>query len=818
MPSHLTRVVFRSIIANEPLLYRGCRQRALRPSVITQNGARVLSQSQRRTFFGGLFKSQRKIKKMDIPTGLETMAELIHAQRTSARPPTDKELAEAFKSFFVTKKGALEDFHIELAYDTFVHLLKSTEETGEQWFTKEELLGVVNEMLQQSRRPETGGKPHVQFGTALLDQIEKMEGSLGTADKSEVQSASTELSKADGPGLLFKQKLITLLCMYGSASLAREIVQKDYSNYASLPDSRDKVIIRNLWNLVLVGAAREHDKGELEKTAEMFEKSSVPLTDFAQASLVSIFAERQQLETAKRWYLHATVPQDKRPGRQAVFARRIHTALLKTCALSNDLAFGHEIVASLTKDELPDKEAWDAIFLWSAALGKGVDEIDRMMNVMVRRTEEAQSPIHPDVDTINLLVEFAMSKQDPYSAERYISLGEKRAIMPDEKTYTMQMQYRLSIKDIDGAKAAYYNLQGDFKGSKASVAAVNELVQALCESKQQNYDDIMAIVDDMHEKKALLTPETVAKLCILHLRRVEIHDAMDLLQVHAYQFSPEQRAVISKALCAFILDGKNSTADAWDAYQILRNVFTETPREDRIKLMNEFFARDRSDMACHVFFHMRNHTAESHQANRDVYIAAFTGFARCTDAESLELVNNQLKLEFRVEMNTKLRNALMYAHATCGNNRKALELWREICESKEGPSYNSIAIAFRSCEGIHWGDQHAKSIWARLKEQDVEIDKQIFTAYLSAIARNFLHDEALALVETVEEEYGYKPDFYILSNWYNTTINMEKQSRVEAWIKERHPDVWKQMEAVGHWVAMDGFGYKQLNIDRNLEP
>jgi hypothetical protein len=177
--------------------------------------------------------------------------------------------------------------------------------------------------------------------------------------------------------------------------------------------------------------------------------------------------------------------------------------------------------------------------------------------------------------------------------------------------------------------------------------------------------------------------------------------------------------------------------------------------------MNEFFARNRSDMACHVFFHMRNHTAESHQANREVYIAAFTGFARCMDAESLELVNNQLKLEFRVEMDTKLRNALMLAHAACGNNKKALEFWREICESKEGPSYNSIAIAFRSCEGMPWGDQHAKSIWARLKEQDIEIDKKIFTAYLSAIARNFLHDEALALVETVEDEYGFAPDFYM---------------------------------------------------------
>jgi hypothetical protein len=760
MPSsHLTRVVFRSIIANEPLLYRGCRQRALRPSVITQHGARALPQSQRRTFFGGLFKTQRKIKKMDIPSGLETMSELAHAQRTSARPPKDKDLAEAFKSFFVTKKGPLEDFHIGLAYNTFEYLLEHPQEGGAQWFTRQELLALVDELINPRRRPETGGKPHVQFGTALIDQITKMEATEGAVKETETTPESAKLSKEEELHLVIRPKLVELLCLYGATLKAREIATKHYNKYLHETDAKKKKVTRDIWNRVLIGAVRENNPGEMAETTELFKNSSVPLTDFTQSVLVSILSDRRELDAAKFWYSHLVVAQNSQKERTASVSRTTYTALLKACALCGDLTFGHEVVAGLTKGRIPDKKGWDAIFLWSAALGKGVDEVERMMNVMIRRTEEAQAPIYPDIDTINLLVEFAMSKEDPYSAERYIAMGEKRGIMPDEQTYTMQMQYRLSVKDIDGARAAYYNLQGDFKGSEASVAAVNELIQVLCESKQHHYDDIMAIVDDLHERKARFAPETVAKLCILHLRRVEIHDAMDLLQVHAYQFSPDQRAVIALSLRDFILDGGNSTADAWDAYQILRNTFQETSREDRIRLMNEFFSRNRSDMACHVFFHMRNHTAESHQANRDVYIAAFTGFARCADAESLELVNNQLKLELKVEMNTKLRNALMLAHASCGTNKKALEIWKEICESKEGPSYNSIAIAFRSCEGMPWGDQHAKSIWARLKEQDIEIDKNIFIAYLSAIARNFLHDEALALVETVEEEYGYKPDF-----------------------------------------------------------
>ena len=60
-----------------------------------------------------------------------------------------------------------------------------------------------------------------------------------------------------------------------------------------------------------------------------------------------------------------------------------------------------------------------------------------------------------------------------------------------------------------------------------------------------------------------------------------------------------------------------------------------------------------------------------------------------------------------------------------------------------------------------FGDEHAKPIWRRLKQMGVEIDKQIFTAYLGAIARNQLHDEAVAMLETVEEEYGFTPDLFM---------------------------------------------------------
>ena len=72
---------------------------------------------------------------------------------------------------------------------------------------------------------------------------------------------------------------------------------------------------------------------------------------------------------------------------------------------------------------------------------------------------------------------------------------------------------------------------------------------------------------------------------------------------------------------------------------------------------------------------------------------------------------------------------------------------------------------------------------------------------------------------------GSENKFFLLTNdkislggWFNCTANIERQRRVEEWIKKRYPEVWAEMEALGHWVTMDGFGYRQYNINRDLDP
>lgn len=807
MPTHLTRVVFRRIAANRPLTYRGCLYRSLGPRPTFQNAyaSRLLAPaSQRRTFLNlAMFKPKRKAQPPQIPPGQDVLADLAKATRLAEKPPPPDQVYKALMAFVGQATQRFENSHIGLMWNAVNYLRKEVRDEGTPWLK----LPDIQKLLQALGTPaDKGAEARVAFAVELHEELARR-----AEEDESLRSHPKKVSL--GPHQRF---FYAALCRHGATLQARDSLVQLWQGGLDESERRHRRW-ESLWAVILYGFGwAEKNGAELVKTVEIMEELSVPFRADSQRAMVQYFAESGQMEEAKKWY--DITPED---GKYA----GTHAAMLKACVLADDQALGQKIVASML-EEMPSKPTWDAIFVWSAAIGKGVDEIDRMMDVMIRRNDQERAKpqktpvpvIRPDIQTINALVELAISKDDPYTAERYIALGERRGIHPDAHTCTMQINYRLSANDIVGALAAYHSLEGVSINDDAVAAAANKLIRAMCGAHHHTFDDVLAIVDDLHEHKAWFDPDTIAILCENHLRRGELQDAVDLIQLHAHFYSGEQRLVIRNHLLKFLLDRETSTADAWDTYQMIRKLFPETPRELRLKIMNEFFARKRGDMGCHVFFHMRQADHPTIRADRTTYIAAFTGFARTRDAESLELAHNQLKLDVSVDMDTQLRNALMLAYAAVGKNIKALEYWTEIVASKEGPTYNSIVIALRACEGMPWGDRHAKPIWRRLVGMGMEIDKRVFTAYVGALASNFLHDECVTLVEKAEEEWGFEVDLYMLANWFNATHHIANQAKVEAWIREHYPEIWAQMEELGHEVTMDGFGYRQLNYNRDLEP
>jgi len=408
----------------------------------------------------------------------------------------------------------------------------------------------------------------------------------------------------------------------------------------------------------------------------------------------------------------------------------------------------------------PTKYQWDMILEWAVASGKGADEIDRMIGIMERANQslpEEKRPT-PDTRTLNKLVKVAVDRNDPYLAERLIAVGKARNMQPDALTLIYQMQYRLAVKDVDGALTVYKHLQSHDLSGDEDVFVVNELIQTMCASGRQDFDSIMNVAADLSDRQARFDPETVSALSVLHLSRDEVHDVIDLLNTHVYGFDIAGRESVRNTLIENCLRPSTTTAQAWDTYIIVKQIFDDTAREQRVKIMNEFFRRQRPDMAVHVFNHMRAHTRQDTFPTAETYVACLSGIGKAKDEESLEVVYNQLKLDFNVEPTTLLYNALMKAYTNCESPRTALGFWDDIATSREGPNINSIHLAMRACEDAPWGDEKARKIWAKLNRTGIELDQDLWASYAAALVGNGNIDSAINALEEAHVEQGLDMD------------------------------------------------------------
>ncbi len=121
------------------------------------------------------------------------------------------------------------------------------------------------------------------------------------------------------------------------------------------------------------------------------------------------------------------------------------------------------------------------------------------------------------------------------------------------------------------------------------------------------------------------------------------------------------------------------------------------------------------------------------------------------------MVHNMLKMDTTVQLDTRLYNALMMAYASCEDPATAIEFWRDITNSTEGPSYNSLAIVFWACELQPYGDRAARQIWQKVQRMDLEVPPNVFWAYCGAIAGSGHVEEVMRLIRGMEGSVGFGP-------------------------------------------------------------
>ena len=665
------------------------------------------------------------------------MVDLGVMNNINARPPPAPELVTAWRAFIdykLTRKEAINKLQAKYLQRTFQHLQKVAEEVDDEGrLAGEDLRRARNAFL---RMPNDKKDVHKTMAREFYKAING------------IPNQDIQLRKGDTIAFI---KALTLM---GDSLEARDLLREVITKSQGEPEVEGKEekswIYRKEWTLILKGFASEDNEEELLRTVQMAEDHGMFYNSEIQRIMTSFYASKDDVKATKEWY-SKPMPNPAPPLPSTM------SAVLWFSLRNNEVEWSRTVFRELL-ESTPKKGNWDIVLQWAAgAMGKGVEDVERMMNVMMRHNQDNEA-VRPDISTINGLVDLAMSLKDPYLAERYIALGLKSGIQPNAKTFILQMNYRADAGDLTGAQAAYVSLQSEEVLNDEDLPAINKYIRALCAANKDYYDRITSITSDLEERHKRLEADTVSALSMMYLRRDEINELTDLLQTQAYHYTTDERQRLLDTFMAFCLDRNMSTVRAWDAYCIMRAILDELSVKERTSLMNEFFARGRCDMACHVFGHMRQHPLPDRRPVLDTYIQCFLGIASLGDREHLDMVHNMLKMDSTVEPNTRLYNSLILAYTECEDADRALEFWEDITNTTEGPSYRSLEIVFRACGRKPFGDKIARSIWNKMRSMEIEVTKEVFAAYVAALAGQGKFDEARDMVGVGEKELGIKVD------------------------------------------------------------
>lgn len=735
MRSQLARHVLRRLLASE-------LPGALPPSFLFSRPAlrtypvrsRVARTPQRRSFIKLFQKAPRTLKEIDAEPGYETLLQFRAAENDSVRPPPRVELVKAWREFFAykTRHGRVVNSTQALCAQRVLLYLSSQSTNERDGQLSEEDLRNARECF--SKPPRDDFTHHLEFSRAVYTEL-KQRGAHQAKDF---------------------YSLVAALSQYGKVLEARDLVL-DYNHEMRNKES-DVVRLRHFMP-VIRGLAKEGHESELLEFVKQARQAGVEYDPALHGVMTTYFAQKDNVGETKLWF-------NKPINKNLPPAPTTYYEILKFALRNNqqEWAMGvyQDLITGLESGPWSvDKHCWDTSLQWAVLLlGKGIDHIEHMLNVAFEHTKDKPNS-QPNMGTINCLIKVATDKDDPYLAERFIALSGKMGFEPNYKTYMLQLEYRIRANDLDGAFAAYQSLQDLEETTKdKELPVLNSFIRALCGVPNPNYERVLDVTSYLEQRRVTLEPETVVSICMAFLKNDETYEVIDTLSLHTIHYSVAERYMVRKAFVEYCLDKKNSTARVWDAYALLRQFFPEVAPEARVKIMDAFFDRRRADMAAHVFGHMRAHGNLTLRPVLETYVRFLEGIGRCPDEESLKTCHNMLKMDTTIQPNTLLYNALMIGYAACEQPYRALDFWKEITMSPEGPSYATLEIVFRTYEVTPDGDGLANELWEKIKRMDIEVPENVYLAYAATSAAHGHLTQAKLLLEDMDSVVGKRPNLH----------------------------------------------------------
>ncbi|KAJ5101497.1 hypothetical protein NUU61_003719 [Penicillium alfredii] len=770
MQSHLTRRVFRAILDSEPLCFSQCHRNRL---LHTISPARVrpsfpsLHHVSRRSLFAFNITPTNEGKPSTLPSekGLKPMADLMRSLADKSRAPPNHTLAKAFQVFFSTRvetPSVINGFQARLLIVTWKHLKAEQNEMDEvDWynvFSTENLEKMLYVLSESQCLP------------ASRDAIQKI-----------ARFAFLELC-ADhgfGPNKIGRQALllyINLLSMNGNPEEARHVVLKFWSQLRKVKPSP--------WLTVLKGFALKDDRRQLRKITEEFETHGNKFDQASHEELLKILLEQNLFAAAQTVY-EFPISENSQPS---VAAKE---AMIKSAVLKSELDWAKPIVASLPQDSTA--KTLDISLLWEAAQGNNASALAEKTDSWIVAHPNFKEQL--SIATVNNLLQYANAIENPQLVADFAKLADRWDLKPNSQTYLLQLESYVQAGDVEQTLDILEERIDPNTLPSENLPLANKLVTMLCLSKQKDtlFQHISSLLDPLFEENVRLYPETIAALTRMLLYRHDWEAVSELLRPRLSTYDDEGKTQIRNALADFILDLTQSDSDVWGMYNLLKVAFPETGVSVRTEIMATFFKRKRSDLGVLVFGHMRQAEDLSRRPKPDTYARCFQGLARTHDESNLELVHNMLKLDLEVDLNTRVLNSLMLAYAACDMPEKSMTVFRQILQSDEGPSHKTIAIFFRACEKYHNGAQEAMKMMAKVKKLEIPVDRQLYTAYIEAMAAQCEFELATEAIDQMQAEIGAAPTRTTIGLFYNAIPYQYWKDQVEEWASKQYPVLWAQL-------------------------
>lgn len=800
--SNLSRSVFRALIANRPLVIRDCQRRAhQRP------GPRVLTPAynlhQRRTFLGlNVTGSQSslqgaKVTPANVEIALGRLVDLVRARRSNSRLPEDAQVADAFRFIFASRVESprrLTRNETFLATEAFQHLqerghiLSDDEKAG---LSEEDLDNVLLALASSTGRDRYRSDARL-LATLVFDALKSRSAAVENLD----------LTLEPGHHVVKGSLLvtyITVLAKTGSATEALELLRQS-------PQSVERESLP-MWIAVLKGLANEGRMQDFWKVAQEVQDTAGRFDAISQETLVTYFAEQGEIHTLQK-LLDFPLEEGQVPTTPS---------LVKAvdCAMQNgEIKWASGLVEQL-QERTDSGDMAGTLLLWHALHDSDVSHIrQRLEHLAKSGVTDALT-----MKTLNRLIEYAYAQNQPDTAVQYIHLAESLGLRPDAKTWSLKLHHELNQGDRGAAFQTYEALiREDIPSDRCDVPVLNKYIASLSFSADPEYSHLMQLVDHVLDTGADLEAESIAGLCHVFLQKDELEEATGLLRHRVDSFPMDDRARIAAVFRQFIEDPTVKDQRAFNAYELFRHAFPETRVEDRIPLMQSFFDRGRSDLACLVFGHMRQREDPEARPTPEAYGKCFEGIAKCKDIDGLQMVYNMLKLDLEVEQTTRIHNGLMAAYTECQLPFTAIidHFWK-IMSSREGPTLSSFALALRACEKwVPQGGHEARHIMALMQSFNLIITKEIYDCYIGALAGQSEFENVVELIEKMEEDIGEPPDAITIGTFYNAIPWQFRKDEVEKWAKQAYPELWTELESFGDEIDEE-WEMRYFKIDRSID-